>query len=1061
MSINRYASLLRGAALCVVIGGQASAADISFNIPRQPLPSALQAFGLQSGAPIVFDPSATRAIVSAGVIGVFDPETALRRLLAGAPLDFVRGREGFTVINVANAAARGRPAPVAPQPPQPQPEVIAQRPRLTQALSIESVAEVVVTGSRTTFNGNSQPTPVTVVSTADLTATTPSNIPDALNKLPVFSGSSGVTTLGNATSNSVGAFLNLRGFGVIRTLILQDGRRVPATAANGTVDTNTLPQLLMQRVDVVTGGASAVYGSDAVTGVVNFVLDNRFDGVKAVAQTGLSSRGDDGSYKFGLAAGRSLADDRLHVEGSYEFYRSQGVGEKTARPVSADPLCVEGKGTASSPFQTYTSCRNSNQTYGGLIRSGPLAGMTFSSNGVLTPFTHGLSTGAAGAESGGDGAYSHPTSLAASLRTQQGFARADYAFTSTVKGYLQASYVWAQNGQSAQYVTLNPNVIAATDAFLTPAQQAAASGPGAVLINGVPTFTLGKLFTSYPLSHLIATSTSAAFTAGLRGQLTPRLNWDAYYTHARSAQHVSYDGNNNNGLQYAALDAVRDPATGAIVCNVTLTNPGLYPGCIPLNPFGPAAADPAAVAYLRKLTEYTLDNTMDDVGANIAGSLFSTWAGPVRMALSGEWRSVGLANRSNAQPTDPLNCTGLRFNCTATSVLWGGNVTANMSASETIAEGALEATAPLLKDRFLADSLELNGAVRFAQYSVSGQATTYKIGLDWRISDDLSFRGTRSRDIRAPTLFDLYQPLSQNQSTFADLHTGLSTTVPAKTQGNPDLKPEVAETTTVGVVVRPSWLPRFSVAADYYKIDMSGSIVLVSGLVAQTQSVCEASNGASPLCALYFRPLPFSNRTAANYPTLVLAQPQNIARTWTDGVDFEVNYGLALNELRSSLPGWLNLRLLASYQPDLDTVLYPGQPVVNTAGTVSVAPGATVAMAVPAVKFSLGASYLVGPWTLATQVRWRSSLALNGDPTVAFDGPSIPANAVADLTAVYKFNVGTKAFEAFVTVQNLFDQLARSYASTVQAANFGGGNTIVPGDDVIGRYVTTGLRVRF
>ena len=259
---------------------------------------------------------------------------------------------------------------------------------------------------------------------------------------------------------------------------------------------------------------------------------------------------------------------------------------------------------------------------------------------------------------------------------------------------------------------------------------------------------------------------------------------------------------------------------------------------------------------------------------------------------------------------------------------------------------------------------------------------------------------------------------------------------------------------------RPSWLPRFSVAADYYKIDMSGSIVLVSGLVAQTQSVCEASNGASPLCALYFRPLPFSNRTAANYPTLVLAQPQNIARTWTDGVDFEVNYGLALNELRSSLPGWLNLRLLASYQPDLDTVLYPGQPVVNTAGTVSVAPGATVAMAVPAVKFSLGASYLVGPWTLATQVRWRSSLALNGDPTVAFDGPSIPANAVADLTAVYKFNVGTKAFEAFVTVQNLFDQLARSYASTVQVANFGGGNTIMPVPDISGGAGATYLTAK-
>jgi outer membrane receptor protein involved in Fe transport len=113
------------------------------------------------------------------------------------------------------------------------------------------------------------------------------------------------------------------------------------------------------------------------------------------------------------------------------------------------------------------------------------------------------------------------------------------------------------------------------------------------------------------------------------------------------------------------------------------------------------------------------------------------------------------------------------------------------------------------------------------------------------------------------------------------------------------------------------------------------------------------------------------------------------------------------------------------------------------------------------VKINLGANYLLGPWTFATQVRWRSSLALNGDPTVYFDGSSIPSNVVADLTATYGFKLRGKAFQGFVSVQNLFDQLAHSYASTVQAANFGGGNTIVPGDDVIGRYFTAGLRVRF
>src|ERR1700761_1045454 len=143
-----------------------------------------------------------------------------------------------------------------------------------------NVEQVTVTGSRVISDITNSPTPLTVVSTEELAATTPSNIPDALNKLPVFLGSQSGRNINNASSNSVGNVLNLRNFGVQRTLVLLDGHRVAQSNANGTVDVDNLPQMLMQRVDVVTGGASAVYGSDAVTGVVNFVLNKNFDGVK-------------------------------------------------------------------------------------------------------------------------------------------------------------------------------------------------------------------------------------------------------------------------------------------------------------------------------------------------------------------------------------------------------------------------------------------------------------------------------------------------------------------------------------------------------------------------------------------------------------------------------------------------------------------------------------------------------------------------------------------------------------------------------------------------------------
>ncbi len=193
--------------------------------------------------------------------------------------------------------AQNAPAPAGPGQPAPAAETEAP------------LEQIVVTGSRVITNGNSSPTPLTVVTTQDLAMTTPSNIPEGLDKLPIFAGSTGQRTPGGATSNGAGNFLNMRNFGAQRTLILLNGNRVPATAQDGTVNIDTLPQLLIKQVDVVTGGASSVYGSDAVTGVVNFILDTTFTGLKLEAQTGISSQGDDKSWKAGFAAGTNILSE--------------------------------------------------------------------------------------------------------------------------------------------------------------------------------------------------------------------------------------------------------------------------------------------------------------------------------------------------------------------------------------------------------------------------------------------------------------------------------------------------------------------------------------------------------------------------------------------------------------------------------------------------------------------------------------------------------------------------------------------------------------------------------
>jgi outer membrane cobalamin receptor len=209
----------------------------------------------------------------------------------------------------------------------------------------EPVEQIIVTGSRIISDASKSPTPVMVFWVDQLHATTPTNIADALNKLPVFQGSSGPRTQGNAGSNGAGNVLNLRNFGQQRTLVLLDGHRVPATSAAGTVDIDTLPQMLMTRVDVVTGSASAVYGSDAVAGVVNFILDKNFDGVKYETNGGVSDYGDAASYQMGVAAGTDRFSGRGHIEGSLQEFHQDGL-LMSQRPLGAQAWGAYGIGTA-------------------------------------------------------------------------------------------------------------------------------------------------------------------------------------------------------------------------------------------------------------------------------------------------------------------------------------------------------------------------------------------------------------------------------------------------------------------------------------------------------------------------------------------------------------------------------------------------------------------------------------------------------------------------------------------------------------------------------------------
>lgn len=918
--------------------------------------------------------------------------------------------------------------------------------------------DIIVTGSRVATNGNASPTPLTIVTTQALLKQTPSTIAEALNKLPQFQPSrSGQAGPGSAGSANTANTLNLRNFGAQRNLILFNGIRVPANTSAGEVDTNVLPQMLMQRVDVVTGGASAVYGSDAVTGVVNFVVDKKFEGIKLNAQGGISSRSDNEQWKAGIAAGTFLGgDQRAHVEFSYEHFDSNGIKSMQDRPNGSVFWTATGTGSAANPFVLTPNGRSAVYSNGGLITVAPagsgLQGKNFTSNGILVPFVNGVATGSNGLQSGGDGLIFDNT-LFAPLVTDQAYGRFDYQLDDTISVY--ADVAFSQSRSSNTFLPFGTNglpgagglsgaVILKGNAFLPAAVDAALPAGGSFVLSKYETSNDG-----IPNAGNRNRTRNWLATGGIEGKIFETFSWNAGVRYGRSSQLVINTNNINVSKFAAALDAVIDPVSGRAVCQVSLTaSASLYPGCVPVNLFGPTAVTKLAADYITDDTSQNLINQQTIYNAGLSGDIFSTWAGPVRASLTGEYRALRSKTISTAEPVTRANCTGLRANCAATSPAYLGYTNGSFSAKQNVKEAAIEVLVPLVADVPFIQKFELNGAARYTDYSTSGSVKTWKIGLNWEVSNELRFRATRSRDIRAPNLYDLFRPQSSILIGYADLHTGLTKTVPQVSQGNPALVPEIGKTLTFGGVYKPEWLPGFSLSVDYFNIKLDQAITNVNGSSAAIQRLCEDSNGTSPYCSLYVRPLPFSDRSAANTATMVFSQSLNVAKLSTKGVDVEANYAFGADKLFSAATGQFDLRFLASYQPKLLTQQTTGGTITNGAGVNGVSK----------LRLNLNFAYVADSWGVTINERWKSKQKAFAAPIVS-NIPDAKAFAYTDVTLEYKPKIISDDMTFFFTVQNLFDKNPPIFGTAAGAPGLS--SSFGVGYDVVGRYYTAGIRTKF
>ena len=405
---------------------------------------------------------------------------------------------------------------------------------------------------------------------------------------------------------------------------------------------------------------------------------------------------------------------------------------------------------------------------------------------------------------------------------------------------------------------------------------------------------------------------------------------------------------------------------------------------------------------------------------------------------------------SNGPPTEYANCADLPYNCTAgTTTVWNATFTGSDTVSESVAEGAIEFDAPLLKDLPLVKSLNLNGAARYTSYSTVGDYVTWKIGMDWHLTDDFRIRGTESRDIRAPTLWDLYEPTSVVPGTFQDALTGLAPYVPSINYGNAHLKAEIGKTTTAGFVWQPEALPGSSLSLDGYDITIDDAIVDLQGFNTALQDVCYSSGGTSPYCALQARPDGFTDTSPANVATAFYIEPENIAQIETYGADLDADY------THEVLSRPFAVRLVASYQPHI----YYRQPGIPTIDQGDAAWGQNGLTAAPSVQLTAFFAYEVTD-NLTTNLteQWRNSMKESGVPGQIWADNHVPSFATTDLTLTYDLDkiLGAGDSQIFLTVQNLFN--ANPPPDGYYSSSTDAGYYYEFSDNPVGRYYTIGFR---
>jgi outer membrane receptor protein involved in Fe transport len=906
------------------------------------------------------------------------------------------------------------------------------------AASSTGVKEVVVTGSRISRSTFTSPNPVTVINEQEIQKLNLTNAGDIVAQLPQNSNFFAGNNVGLGNFNVGAQLVNLRGlnpfFGT-RTLTLLNTERVVPTTTGGGVDITLIPSMLVGRVDTETGGASAVYGSDAIAGVVNIILDNKLEGFKGSADFSQTKYGDGSDYHASVAYGHTF--DRGHFIIGGEFEQSDAIGicsdvrdwcatnyalftnpnfNTAGAPGYGQPHYILGAGGTTANQTTTGLLTPCLPIPGVCINPGIVPQMQFNSSGSalvgFTPGAYAAGAGFFGFQQGGDpnaaGAY-ETTTMRPDLRKYTGLAHLDYDLTDHIQGSVEGWFARSEavnpvaNGAIGPYALEVGNGvfvgfhISPDNAYLTPAEAGFANALG-----GGSEFGRNMLGTQLARNQTNDTTYRLAFT--LKGDLGGSWGWDAYGTWGmnQNGQHL-YHNVAGQLLQYAT-DAVN--SGGKIVCGVTIpgrTNPNTGApytpadvslaaengGCVPINLFGQGNASQAALDYaFPTLQEYSTYQ-QEVVSGNVHGDLFQGFgAGPVKLAAGGEWR------REWGDVThDLLNQPWYTYYTLSYGLDYKGTID--------VLEGYAELSVPVLKDVPFFKYLEFDGAFRgtrneaadhstepgvFSQYtpaqsghSVVHYFDTWKVNFLWDVTDWLRLRGTRSRDVRAPQFRELFQSYAVSAGGPFGTITNpwyVAAGLPVVTQ-----TPQITTGGSLSVVPEKADTSTVGIVISPKSGPLQGfnfsadwyQIYINQPIVGPPFGV-----GAQNIVNLCYQ-------GNAHFCSLIVQDPVtksisrvnnqavNLGKDTTRGVDFEADYTLPLDRFGGSTLGSLNFRVLASYLYDL--IIDPGNGggIFNYAGQS----GPTAAFGgfntSPKWQANGFVTYTNGPFSGTVQVRYIGS----------------------------------------------------------------------------------------